>query len=190
MGRFATAVKTAADKLALTVDAAAATLVGRDANGVSLARRGPGAAPGSRRALDDFDYSNPAGACPAYAHARKVNPRDAARPTPPLFRRGLLFGTQLPAGAEDDGKQERGLHFLCYQSSIEEQFEVVTRWMNESSPPGASDGVDALVGRSANGGPRTFPSFHLPDFVVPTGGEYFFAPSLSGLRALGSKARP
>ena len=52
-----------------------------------------------------------------------------------ILRRGIPFGPVSPSNPEapvDDG-EVRGLHFLAYQTSIEEQFEFITRcWVNNT----------------------------------------------------------
>jgi Dyp-type peroxidase family len=145
--------------------------------------------------------------CPYFAHIRKVNPRDApnnrgdgrATLTLRILRRGIPFGpvydhlhTDNPVNAS-----ERGLLFLGYQSSIRDQFEVlVFDWMNSAVNPEGGPGYDLLIGQNNNTGQNRVRSAQLPvngqlftiscptDFVIPTGGEYLFAPSLTLLRTL------
>ena len=148
--------------------------------------------------------------CPHIAHVRKVNPRDrdtdqgAAVVTLSLriLRRGIPFGTAYNHTDPSDPKnvEPRGLLFLSYQASIERQFEVLNnKWMNNPAAPESDDGVDLLVGQrggSGAGGNRDRSALlrradssieavvALSDWVFPTGGGYFFAPSVSALRAL------
>ena len=145
---------------------------------------------------------------PHFAHVRKVNPRDrdtdqgAAVVTLSLriLRRGLPFGPAYDHARPDapDNAKPRGLLFLSYQASIERQFEVVqTKWMNGPAAPEGNGGEDLLIGqRTSPGGGRTRTGFvtrpggqtdpvpALRDWVVPTGGGYFFAPSLPALREM------
>jgi Dyp-type peroxidase family len=148
--------------------------------------------------------------CPTFAHVRKVNPRDRVTDQggplvtlrAQMLRRGITFGTRYdPAAAPDDG--ERGLLFLAYQTSLEQQFELLSRkWMNRPNAPEPSSGHDLLVGQER--GTRTA-TLRAPGgeaveiatdrvWIVPTGGGYFFSPSVSTLEAiaagkLGSSAR-
>ena len=143
--------------------------------------------------------------CPHAAHIRKAYPRDhatsldtaASMETHRLLRRGLPFGPPFPA------KGERGLLFLAYQTSIERQFEFVTRaWLNKPHLRDDGDGHDPVAGQRSYGvnGDRSR-SFTLPfrnrdgsierleldlptDWVTPTGGGYFFVSSVSALRDL------
>ncbi|HEV2738331.1 MAG TPA: Dyp-type peroxidase [Candidatus Elarobacter sp.] len=146
-------------------------------------------------------------ACPWAAHIRKVNVRDSgsdmgggdATYRRRLLRIGIPFGTFL------DGKQkyqdhsreknDRGLLFLSIQASIEDQFEFLqTSWMNDDARPKMPGGNDMIVGQNAAavGGVRRCtligPKLQAHDvsaprqWVVPTGGGYFFVPSLSALR--------
>lgn len=158
--------------------------------------------------VNDFGYAatDPLGLiCPPAAHVRKVAPRDHATSmdtvesmdTHRLLRRGVPFGPPYPAPGE------RGLLFVAYQTSIERQFEFVTRsWLNHPNLREFRDGHDPMAGQRAFGlGPREFAlPYRRPDGTVGhlrldlpapwtevTGGGYFFAPSLSALRAL---ARP
>lgn len=154
--------------------------------------------------------------CPLASHIRKMNPRDDslrfAPPnlsTPPdtrtrrILRRGIPFGSPAPAAAD---QVERGLLFLCYQTSIVEQFEVLQgRWANcleteDITAPEFSAGHDPVIGRdaSAPAGPRRFrlrvdqPQIdrviELPAWVRPCGGGYFFAPSIPALAMLAAGA--
>lgn len=150
--------------------------------------------------------------CPHAAHIRKVNPRDQSTEvgasgevlTRRILRRGIPFGTPLkdPLGGGDDPlKGNRGLLFICYQASIEEQFEFISnRWMNEAKRP-APGGHDMLVGQNGvvgQGRVRQCSLSGVPggiaevktaaEWVKPTGGGYFFSPSLSALRDVISPA--
>jgi Dyp-type peroxidase family len=136
--------------------------------------------------------------CPRAAHIRKINPRDhdsnLGDPFDTLrrrvIRRGIPYGPSLPPGSADDGV-DRGLHFLCYQTSIEEQFEVLqSGWANSVFNP-SPRGHDMLIGQTETGSREI--ELLAPDgaahivtapmeWVVTTGGGYFFAPSVSAIR--------
>jgi deferrochelatase/peroxidase EfeB len=126
---------------------------------------------------------DPTGArCPLSAHIRKTYPRDDERvatvadgltvneadtQTHRLLRRGIPF--DLGEGEA----RERGLLFAAYQTSIEEQFEFVTRrWVNNADFKEPGTGVDPILASP---------------FVTPTGGGYFFSPAI---HTLGLIARP
>lgn len=150
--------------------------------------------------------ADPIGArCPLAAHIRKVNTRDAPSDTggrsSTYERRILRVGVPYGAPAADRYAEpkandpERGLLFLSIQTSIEEQFEFLqARWMNDGARPKAPSGNDMIVGQNqaALDGVRRAVVFgnglqsaevHAPDqFVMPTGGGYFFVPSIRTLR--------
>ena len=141
--------------------------------------------------------------CPHFAHVRKSNPRDIAtdlgKPHDSLLRmilrRGIPFGKPIfgikkpPRGLV---KQERGLMFLCYASTIENQFEFITRrWVNSPIQPNFG-GHDPIIGqRDARGNRTRF--IDVPtaagarrvniktEWVIPTGGGYFFAPPIEAI---------
>ena len=168
--------------------------------------------------------------CPFTAHIRKAYPRDDAPldpkkppPTDPhldegntqthrLLRRGMPYGPvskSTPDSPVDDDV-DRGLQFLAYQTSIENQFEFVTKnWVNAEDfkeMPASGGGHDPIIGQSSRKDrirnfSITFPDPARPgevkksqvtteefakktgktDWVLPTGGGYFFAPSISAL---------
>ncbi|KAF9466754.1 hypothetical protein BDZ94DRAFT_1280704 [Collybia nuda] len=140
--------------------------------------------------------------CPFAAHVRKTNPR-ADLEDPPISaslqkrritRRGVQFGPEVTKEERKAGKtiEGRGLLFACYQTSIEDGFAFLQKsWANEPTfPPGAAPkipGLDPLIGqgdRKLIGTDPNNPDVELPmpEFVVSRGGEYFFSPSLKGLR--------
>ena len=155
-------------------------------------------------------------AVPRAAHIRKAYPRDETTILPPnsgdsesetqthrLLRRGIPFGTSFrpSLGATSHGSdavfpRDRGLLFLCYQTDLERQFEFVQNaWVNNVDFPKAGDGQDPIIAqRDAHRtftlpkGPGTQPA-HLKlmtHFVVTTGGDYFFQPSIDAIVKLGT----
>lgn len=137
--------------------------------------------------------------CPRAAHIRKVNPRDQDSDlgdpfdtlTRRILRRGIPYGPPIHDPTTDDGV-DRGLHFLCYQTSIEQQFEILQQdWANNPNKPVAG-GQDVIIGQTAdqhrtfqllaNGGASVQNITTPTEWVTPTGGGYFFVPSISALR--------
>jgi Dyp-type peroxidase family len=150
--------------------------------------------------------------CPVAGHVRKVNPRDldtdqgsaSATLARRILRRGIPYGPPY-LGAHADDAVDRGLLFLCYQASIIRQFEFLTsRWVNDLSLPTNPSGelglgFDMLMGQTYNRVRSAFLRFpaadgtltdvaignaglDIKDWVIPTGGGYFFAPSISAMR--------
>src|SRR5215210_1263110 len=150
---------------------------------------------------NDFGYAgDPRGfRCPAGAHARRANPRDALDADGSanvrlhrMIRRGTSYGPMLPDGVLEDDGADRGIIFVFAGAHLRRQFEFVkTQWLNDGIFIGAPAEKDPLVGQGDGSGtftiPRTPIRRRLPDvppFVVTRGGEYCFAPGLSALRWL------
>jgi Dyp-type peroxidase family len=149
--------------------------------------------------------------CPFHSHIRKTNPRgDIAR----VFgendpekekqlneeeRNSRIARRAIPYG-EQEGENEKGLLFMCYQQSITKQFEVMQKdWANTQGFVKDKTGVDSVIGQNGENqhlkknwpkkygkGSNAEDFFQLSfgEFVSMRGGEYFFTPSLSGLKNL------
>jgi Dyp-type peroxidase family len=145
--------------------------------------------------------------CPHAAHIRKMNSRDQDTDlgdafdtlTRRVLRRGIPYGKPLVKSARGD-KIDRGLHFLCYQTAIQEQFEKLQQdWANNKLAP-RPGGQDLIIGQNPNLPPNNGHTFEISgesatqtltaprQFVVPTGGGYFFAPSISAIRDVLARA--
>ena len=137
--------------------------------------------------------------CPAGAHARRANPRDALDGEMTtdvrlhrMIRRGTSYGPMLPEGVLEDDGAERGIVFVFVGTHLDRQFEFVkTQWLNDGIFIGAPAEKDPLVGPNDGTGTLTIPRRpirrrlqELPPFVVTRGGEYCFAPGLRALRWL------
>ena len=171
-----------------------------------------------KRANNNFEYSQDKGErrCPFGAHIRKAYPRDDLEdpnavhlPNPEGFvqshrvlRAGIPFGPEVDDD-ETTTTQERGLMFVCYQTSIVNQFEFIQgAWVNAPNFPinkkhpdgtNATPGQDPIIGqgtgsRSMDEITPNYPfgntrsTLPLPtSFVVPTAAGYFFMPSRTAL---------
>ena len=137
--------------------------------------------------------------CPAGAHARRANPRDALDGEMTtdvrlhrMIRRGTSYGPMLPEGVLEDDGADRGIVFVFAGTHLDRQFEFVkTQWLNDGIFIGAPAEKDPLVGPNDGTAPFTIPHRpirrrlkELPPFVVTRGGEYCFAPGLRALRWL------
>ena len=145
--------------------------------------------------------------CPHFAHVRKVNPRDSVtdlgKPednlTRAILRRGIPYGPTVLTRSKGKAfsrlsAQERGLMFVGYCSSIEDQFEFLQRrWANSPVQPNFG-GHDPIIGQNGGEPHRIrFVDFPKPsggtlrlklrdEWVIPTGGGYFFSPTISAVR--------
>ena len=136
--------------------------------------------------------------CPFSAHIRKVYPRDDLADEASEKRRILRAG--IPFGRDEE--KDKGLLFVCYQSSIVDKFEFMQQsWANNpgfifgktttEGTPINDVGRDPLIGQcgpkdlnltSSDADSRKLKG--LPAFVTSTGGAYFFSPSRSALHAI------
>ncbi|MDH2413064.1 Dyp-type peroxidase [Nocardioides sp. CER19] len=138
--------------------------------------------------------------CPAGAHARRANPRDALEDERSvdvrlhrMIRRGTSYGPLLPDDVLEDDGVDRGIVFVFAGAHLKRQFEFVkTQWINDGVFIGAPEESDPLVGGAHAPTDFTIPHVpirrrlrDLPSFVVTRGGEYCFAPGLRALKWLG-----
>ena len=121
-----------------------------------------------------------------------------------ILRVGVPFGKFLDSrnatAKQDPKKRNRGLLFLSIQASIEKQFEfLVSRWINDPSRPKMPGGQDMLVSQKSAAEDGIRRCFLLgsglqqvklstnQEWIIPTGGGYFFMPSISALREVIAK---
>ena len=171
---------------------------------------------GDDKRNNDFDYGEDPfqRRCPYAAHIRKAYSRDdapggeAEAQTHRIFRAGITFGPEV-APNETRTVHSRGLMFVCYQTSIERQFEYIQRrhaddpdFVPGKVRPGGdtpvTPGFDPIIGQAVGNGPRAMdePAPNYPignrrttlempsQFVVLTAAGYFFMPSITALRTV------
>ncbi|KAJ5226693.1 uncharacterized protein N7469_006699 [Penicillium citrinum] len=208
-------LKDNAPKLNFTEDQLGARLVGRWKSGAPVEKHPFTDEPKDAR-LNEFNYNvNDHTKCPFSSHIRKTKPRSIVsdRDMNDIMRRGIPYGPEVdPKETESNETQnDRGLMFLCYQSSIGNGFQFLKRsWVNLNTFPadkteytgGHNPGQDAIIGQLVSKpqkpsqkilttalvdgeGKHTTTSF-LP-FIQSNGGDYFFSPSLKLLKELGGK---
>jgi Dyp-type peroxidase family len=154
--------------------------------------------------------------CPVGSHIRRTNPRDALDPNPGsqesievgkrhrIIRRGRAYGPPVAPSMDPadilkagDDSRERGLHFICFNTHIGRQFELIQHtWVNNPKFDGLYNDDDPLIGdRGADGkdegGTFTVQATPvrkrvrgLPRFVHVRGGAYFFMPGIRAVRFL------
>ncbi|MFW9257629.1 Dyp-type peroxidase [Nostoc sp. CALU 546] len=150
----------------------------------------------------NYDTDRVATKCPFHSHIRKMNPRgDTGRvESSPDFtqslevekkhriaRRSVSYGNNDPTKEPEAGS---GLLFLCFQSSIENQFNFLqSRWANANNFVQVNVGSDPLIGQPE--GTQKWPKkwgesetkeYNFKLWVNMKGGEYFFTPSISFLK--------
>jgi len=216
---FRSFVAAQAARLGIYPELLAARMVGRWRSGAPLElaalRDNPSLAADDMR-NNDFDYADDPfqRACPYAAHIRKANPRDdpsggkAETLRHRIIRAGIAFGPEVMPG-EIRTMHSRGLMFVCYQASIERQFEFIqSRYSNNpqfvNGKRRPNDGIagvpgfDPIIGQAAGNGVREmdepFPNYpsgnrrttlEMPQqFVVLTAAAYFFVPSITALRTV------
>jgi Dyp-type peroxidase family len=167
---------------------------------------------------NDFDFGDDPDQrrCPFGAHIRKTNPRKDIPKTAldphRIIRAGIPFGEEVSDAESSTGKtqQDRGLLFVCYQTSIPQQFEFVQNsWANnprfvspifpkqrpdgtgpvtvdfdpligQAKPPAVARTTDEPIPNYPTGNVRS--TLNLAQaFIVPTGGGYFFIPSITAM---------
>jgi Dyp-type peroxidase family len=197
----------------------AAKMVGRWPDGASLVNA-PDKHLDQYRDDDTFMYAETdlyGEKCPIGAHIRRCNPRDTKGDNPRqaikvnnrhrILRRGRSYGPPLAPSmlpedmlqAEEVPATERGINFICFNTSINRQFEFIQQtWVNNPKFNGLYDDPDPLLGRpdpQARGLNRHFsiPAIpvrkrvtNLPSFVETRGGAYFFMPGIRALKYLAS----
>jgi Dyp-type peroxidase family len=198
-------------------DLIAAKLMGRWPSGASLAltpdHDDPAYATPDRVNAFGYLHHDPDGLhCPLSSHVRRANPRDARGGSAEqseevigrhrILRRGRAYGPRLAKddaiAGRDDGA-ERGLYFLCLQSSIARGFEFIQQtWLANPGFLGLHREPDPIVGTSNGRCHITIPAepfrlrlTNIPTVVTHRGGGYFFVPSLSALaRIAAGPGRP
>lgn len=172
---------------------------------------------------NDFDFGDgdiQGKTCPYAAHIRKTYPRNDLTPaagdakgssahdlseadtqTHRIIRRGIPFGPEVDhkENIEKKSHHSRGLMFVCYQTSIDDQFEfIIKNWVNNPDFALPKTGFDPLLGqapgsvrtRTFTGGKDGSPTGQPPvtsllfDFIRPTGGGYFFMPSINAVQGV------
>src|SRR4029453_8517495 len=100
--------------------------------------------------------------CPAGAHIRRVNPRDAdiigVTRLHPIIRRGTTYGPRPPAGVLEDDGAGRGLVGVFLGAHLDRQFEFIkTDWVNDGNFIGYPGEQDPVAGHHNGPGLFTLP---------------------------------
>jgi Dyp-type peroxidase family len=145
---------------------------------------------------NDFNYKqqDPHGyAVPLGSHIRRMNPRDTAvnMNRRRMIRRGATYGTALPEGVPEDGK-ERGIAAFVICASLVRQFEFAQNvWVNDRNFHELGNERDPIIGQQDGTLEYKIPKrpirrkiSGLPAFTTVRGGAYFFLPGLTALRRL------
>lgn len=144
--------------------------------------------------LNPMNPADPNGLiCPFFAHIRKIQPRDDGTDIGPmertfqklLLRRGITFGPEM----EEQSENDRGLLFVAFQSSIVDQFEfLMNDWVNDANKPHSTSGIDPIISSARNATVALSNGTSSHELTIPggwvlaTGGEYMFTPSISFFR--------
>jgi Dyp-type peroxidase family len=156
--------------------------------------------------LNNFNYDNDAkgSKCPFHAHIRKSNPRGSSPggldfdKSVQMARRGITYGTRLQhpdtKNFIDKPNDGVGLLFMSYQASIEAQFQFMqSSWVNNEGFPKPGTGIDPVIGENGKQAQNWFPGYDSTEYPKPSsfqgfvhlkGGEYYYTPSISGLKNL------
>lgn len=152
----------------------------------------------SGKVTSDSSVNNALG-CPVAAHVYKANPQlifggddNSWARNLRIIRRGMPYGS--------DGDSDVGLLFVCYQASIENQFEeILEKWMSDANVPFFGAGTDLFVGGIipksrecfvavpilTNEGESLVVRICLPKkFIEPCYGGYFFVPAINLLLSI------
>ncbi|WP_135505742.1 Dyp-type peroxidase [Roseovarius aestuariivivens] len=187
----------------ITAEWVAEKVVGRGMDGRALRPDGriPNGPNGEiENAFRYFDADRYGDGCPLGSHVRRSNPRDSLAPKEDMketllssannhriLRRARKYGSKIADKRTDDG-EERGLLFICLNTDITRQFEFTQQtWLMNSDFSTLYEETDPLVGPD---GEMTIPAEPLryrakvQTFVKLVGGEYFFLPSMTGLKFL------
>jgi len=202
-------------------EAAGALIIGRFENGLPVIKYGSTNSPEIHSTDNNFNFSldKKGLRCPFHAHIRKTNPRgdnkrffgisEKEEKSHRIVRRGITYGERkldkenyiIESAQPTEGV---GLLFICFQRSIEHQFEFMQRtWVNNNDFPIPFTGIDPIIGQGENRktnkatieqqwktatGESHLKS--LASFVTMKGGEYFFAPSLPFFKNLSKHSNP
>jgi Dyp-type peroxidase family len=156
--------------------------------------------------VNDFDYTadSDGSKCPFQGHIRKTNPRGSSPgglafdKSVQMARRGITYGERLQdpdsKAMIDQPNDGVGLLFMSYQASIEQQFQFMqTQWANSDGFPKAGVGIDPVIGQDTTVDQTWFPTWGstadaktslFRGFVTLKGGDYFYTPSVSGIKRL------
>ncbi|MDX1489903.1 MAG: Dyp-type peroxidase [Pseudohongiellaceae bacterium] len=185
-----------------------AKFVGRWEDGTPVALSPDKADPtisGNPDLINDFKYGDdPEGfKCPIGAHVRRANPRDALgfkdnlTDRRRIIRRGISYGDYLNADGSN-ADEERGLIFIALNANLSRQFEFVQQqWMNYGNDFHQGEQSDPVIGNHKSSrsyvipgdtskGEEPFICTEMKTFVRLCGGDYFFVPSLTGIRLMAS----
>lgn len=191
----------------------AAKMMGRWPSGAPLVKY-PDKDPGGTIDDNDFNYAKEDSQglkCPFGAHIRRTNPRDNFEESPRgisknltrrhrILRRVRSYGEPFIGSPENHNPQgEVGLYFGCYNADISRQFEFIQyTWANYPKFKRLYADPDPFIGVKENPLPGEEQNFTIPQqtvnkvitdlkrFVHVKGGSYFFIPSVSTIRFLGT----
>jgi len=193
----------------------AAKMMGRWPNGAPLVTNPDNENdPANKSDENNFSYykSDPEGEkCPFGSHIRRMNPRDQFEESPPgislkltrrhrIIRRVRSYGEDFIGSAENHKPNgEVGLLFGCFMANISKQFEFLQyTWGNSPKFKRLYDDPDPIIGVRECPAAGVKQNFTIPQktvnkvipdlqsFVTVKGGAYFFFPSVSVLKFLGT----